>query len=90
MGVPDPRLGERVCLALVPCRDRPIDPERVLQQLDTAGLATYAIPEFILTVPELPLTASGKILKRELLRWVEEGRAQPVSVRFRSLSAAGS
>jgi acyl-CoA synthetase len=89
-GLADPRLGERVCLAVVPCRGRQIDPERVLQQLDAAGLATYAMPEFILTVPELPLTASGKILRRELLRWVEEGRVRPVPVRFRSPAAAGS
>ena len=89
-GLADPRLGERVCLALVPRRDRRIDPERVLQQLDAAGLATYAMPEFILTVPELPLTASGKILKRKLQRWVKDGRVQPVPVRFRSPSAAGS
>src|SRR5439155_1800252 len=89
-GLADPRLGERVCLAVVPCPNRQIDPERVLQQLDAARLAAYAMPEFILTVPELPLTASGKVLKRELLRWVEEGRVQPVPVRFRSPSTAGS
>jgi acyl-CoA synthetase (AMP-forming)/AMP-acid ligase II len=89
-GLPDPRLGERVCLALVPCRDRQIDPERVLRQLDAAGLMAYAMPEFILTVPELPLTASGKVLKRELLHWIEEGQVQPVAVRFRSPATAGS
>jgi acyl-CoA synthetase (AMP-forming)/AMP-acid ligase II len=87
-GLADPRLGERVCLALVPSPGRQIDPERVLRQLDAAGLATYAMPEFILTVPELPLTASGKIRKRELLRWIEEDCVQPV--RMRPLSAAGS
>ena len=27
----------------------------------------------------MPLTASGKIVKRELMRWVEEGRAQSAS-----------
>src|SRR6266446_3042812 len=31
-GLADPRLGERVCLAVVPCRGRQIDPGRVLQQ----------------------------------------------------------
>ena len=88
-GLADPRLGERVCLAVVPYQNRQIDPERILQQLDAAGLATYAMPEFILTVPELPSTASGKVLKRELLRWVQEGRVQPVPVRFRSPAARG-
>jgi acyl-CoA synthetase len=89
-GLADPRLGERVCLAVVACRGRQIDPEWVLQQLDAAGLATYAMPEFIVIVPELPLTASGKVLKRELLRWVEEGRVRPVPVRLRASAAAGS
>ena len=31
------------------------------------------MPEFLLLV-EMPLTGSGKIIKRELVRWVAEGR----------------
>jgi acyl-coenzyme A synthetase/AMP-(fatty) acid ligase len=42
------------------------------------------MPEFVLPLAEMPLTASGKIIKRELRRWVEDGRAKPVTVRFRS------
>jgi hypothetical protein len=30
----------------------------------------------------MPLTATGKILKRELVRRVAEGRLRPVPVRF--------
>jgi acyl-CoA synthetase len=42
------------------------------------------MPEFILPLSTLPLTASGKIIKRELVHWVEEGRVQPLPARSRS------
>ncbi|HEY8871727.1 MAG TPA: class I adenylate-forming enzyme family protein, partial [Stellaceae bacterium] len=82
--VSDPRLGERVCLAVVMRSDIPLDPQQILQHLDRAGLSKSDMPEFILPVAEMPLTASGKIIKRELVHWVEEGRVQPLPVRFRS------
>jgi acyl-CoA synthetase len=43
---------------------------------------TPDLPEFILLLTAMPLTASGKIVKRELIRWVEEGRARPEPVRL--------
>ena len=52
------------------------------EHLDLAGLSKYDMPEYILPVDEMPLTASGKVLKRELVRSVEEGRLQPLLVRF--------
>lgn len=86
--VPDPRLGERVCLALVARRNLALDPQEILRHLDNAGLSRYDLPEFILPVTAMPLTASGKIIKRELVRWVAEGRARPLAVRFRSAPEA--
>jgi acyl-CoA synthetase (AMP-forming)/AMP-acid ligase II len=86
----DPRLGERVCLAVVARKGMRAEPEAILRHLDMAGLAKYDMPEFILPLEELPLTASGKIVKRELARWVEEGRIRPLPVRFRSLTQAGA
>ena len=86
--VADPRLGERVCLAVVPRKGRPIDPEAILQHLDAAGLARYDMPEFILILSEMPLTATGKIIKRELVRWVADGRVQPRPVRVARPAAA--
>jgi acyl-CoA synthetase len=80
-GVPDARLGERVCLAIVARDAGTLDPDALLRQLDRAGLPTYDMPELILPLTEIPLTASGKIIKRELLRWVTEGRATPIRVR---------
>jgi len=82
--VADPRLGERVCLAVVARNNMRADPESILQHFDTAGLSKYDMPEFILPLEEMPLTASGKVIKRELARWVEEGRLKPLPVRFRS------
>ena len=82
--LPDPRLGERICLAVVMRANMPADPQEILHHLDAAGLSKHDMPEFILPLSEMPLTASGKIVKRELVRWVAEGRAQPVPVRFRS------
>ena len=80
--VADARLGERVCLAIVIHRGRAPDPEAILAHLDRSGLPRYAMPEFILGLPEMPLTASGKLLKRELVRRVADGEVRPVAVRL--------
>src|SRR5207237_9895929 len=84
--LPDPRLGERVCLAVV-ANAQP-DPNEILEHLAAAGISRYDMPEFILFLSEMPLTASGKIVKRELARWVSEGRVQPQPVRLKSPAAA--
>ncbi|HEX3410746.1 MAG TPA: class I adenylate-forming enzyme family protein [Stellaceae bacterium] len=86
--VGDARLGERVCLAVVARGDMRLDLEAVLIHLDGSGLSRYDMPEFILQLSEMPLTASGKLLKRELVQRVAEGRLRPLPVRFRSRSAA--
>jgi len=86
--LPDPRLGERVCLAVVATANPQPDPNEILEHLAAAGISRYDMPEFILFLPEMPLTASGKIVKRELMRWVTEGRVQPQSVRLKSPAAA--
>jgi acyl-CoA synthetase (AMP-forming)/AMP-acid ligase II len=86
--VTDARLGERVCLAVVARRDMQVEPEAILEHLDASGLARYDMPEFILPLSEMPLTASGKLLKRELVQRVAEGRLRPLPVRFRARSAA--
>ncbi|MGH7112373.1 MAG: AMP-binding enzyme, partial [Stellaceae bacterium] len=86
--LPDPRLGERMCLALVTRRGRTLDPQALLEHLDRAGLSRYDMPEFLLPLAALPLTASGKVLKRELARRVAEGQAQPIPMRFQAPAAA--
>ncbi len=86
--VPDARLGEKVCLAVVPRAGQSIDGAGLLGHLDAEGLSRYDMPEYLLIVPSLPLTPSGKIVKRDLQRMVAEGALQPVPVRFAGVGAA--
>jgi acyl-CoA synthetase len=80
--VADPRLGERICLALVTRDAARLDPAQILRHLFTVGLPRFEMPEFLLPLDRMPLTASGKIVKRELIKGVAEGRLTPVPVRF--------
>jgi non-ribosomal peptide synthetase component E (peptide arylation enzyme) len=80
--VKDSRLGERVCLAVVIRGGAEIEPAALLRHLDEAGLSKYDMPEYLLLLDDMPLTASGKTLKRELVRWIEEGRLIPSPIRF--------
>jgi acyl-CoA synthetase (AMP-forming)/AMP-acid ligase II len=85
--VADSRLGERVCLAVVARDNMPVEPEAIMQHLDIAGLSKYDMPEFILPLDEMPLTASGKVIKRELVRRVQEDSLRPMPVCFRPRSS---
>ena len=76
--VADERLGERVCLAIIGT----IAEEAILQHLRAEGLSKYDMPEFFIRVDTFPLTASGKILKRELVQMVKRGELLPQPVRF--------
>ncbi len=81
--VKDERLGEKVCLAVVWRDGAAADAEQVLAHLDAQGLSRYDMPEFLLDLEQIPLTASGKILKRDIVDWIEEGRATPKPVRWK-------
>jgi acyl-CoA synthetase len=82
--VPDERLGERACLAVIPRDGTRVEGDELLRHLDTAGLSKYDMPEYFIALDAFPLTASGKILKRELIEWARTGRIQPASVRWMS------
>jgi acyl-CoA synthetase len=79
--VSDERLGERVCLAIIPKAPPGPSADEMLAHLDRVGLSKYDMPEYYLVVSEFPLTASGKILKRELVAWARDGRIQPTPCR---------
>jgi acyl-CoA synthetase len=55
----------------------------VLAHLDASGLSKFDMPEYYLAMEDLPLTASGKILKRELVRAIADGEVTPQPVRFK-------
>jgi acyl-CoA synthetase len=75
--VPDDRLGERVCIAV----SGAIEPIELMEHLRREGLSKYDMPEYFLRVEEFPLTASGKILKRELVLQVQRGQLHPQPMR---------
>ena len=82
--VPDSRLGERVCLAVMFQPGKAASAEDLLEHLDGVGLSRYDMPEYFLRVDEIPLTPSGKIRKRDVADWIADGRVTPVAVRFQA------
>jgi acyl-CoA synthetase len=87
--VADERLGEKVCLSVI-CHEAPEDEsgrqnvgaEAMLAHLHAEGLSKYDMPEYFIAMTSYPLTASGKILKRELVEWAKSGRIAPAPVRW--------
>ena len=79
--VADERLGERVCLAAVVTDGAPFDPAELLSHLDKEGLSKYDMPEFFVQLESMPLTASGKILKRAIVDWIGDGHVTPQPLR---------
>jgi non-ribosomal peptide synthetase component E (peptide arylation enzyme) len=78
VGVPDPRLGERNCLCVIPRSGKSVTlPEMVAYLRD--GVATYKLPEELEIFDEFPFTPTGKIqhhaLTRQVLARREGGRA---------------
>ena len=82
--VADERLGERVCIAVT----GGVAADELLGHLGREGLSKYDMPEFFVQLDEFPLTASGKILKRNLVEMVKRGELAPVPVRFQQTEGA--
>jgi non-ribosomal peptide synthetase component E (peptide arylation enzyme) len=68
IGLPDERLGERMCACVVLRGDSVLDLKTVVQRLTDKGLATYKLPERLEVLDSLPATPSGKVQKHELVR----------------------
>lgn len=77
-GLADDRLGEKVCLAVI----GDIGSEAMLRHLGSENLSKFDMPEWFIALPEMPLTASGKILKRELAAMAARGDIAPHPVRY--------
>lgn len=65
IGVPDPKWGEvgKACVVLKPGLSA--SPEELIAHLN-AHLARYKVPRSVEIMESLPISAAGKILKREL------------------------
>ncbi len=81
--IADERLGEKLCLAILPGTQAAPAAEDLLSHLFDAGLSKFDMPEYFIVLDAFPLTPSGKILKRELAEWAREGRVTPTPVRFK-------
>lgn len=76
--VPDARLGEKACLAVI----GDVAADDLLRHLAAEGLSKFDMPEYFLSLDAFPLTASGKILKRELIEMAKRGDIRPEPVRY--------
>ncbi|PYN26416.1 MAG: cyclohexanecarboxylate-CoA ligase [Candidatus Rokuibacteriota bacterium] len=73
VGVPDPRLGERNCLCVIPRPGQALALDEVVAFLKD-GVATYKLPETLEVFDDLPFTPTGKIQRHVLVRRVLERR----------------
>jgi non-ribosomal peptide synthetase component E (peptide arylation enzyme) len=69
VGVPDPRLGERSCLCLIPRAGASLSLEEAVKFLGDS-VAPYKLPEELEVFEEFPFTPTGKIQRHALTRQV--------------------
>jgi acyl-CoA synthetase len=81
------RLGERVCLVLQLRPGRSITADELFEHLKVSGLSRYDMPEYWAFVAEMPLTASGKILKRALIERIAAADLPVSEIRYRRVPA---
>jgi acyl-coenzyme A synthetase/AMP-(fatty) acid ligase len=86
VGMPDERLGERVCCYVVTAPGHPAPTVEGLREFLLAhGMPIQKTPERVVAVDALPMTATGKVLKHELRKDIahrleaEAARAQEVA-----------
>jgi acyl-CoA synthetase (AMP-forming)/AMP-acid ligase II len=65
IGVPDARLGEVGMAFVVPAANAALDPAEVIEWA-RGEMANYKAPRFVEIIDELPLNATGKVVKDEL------------------------
>jgi acyl-CoA synthetase (AMP-forming)/AMP-acid ligase II len=75
IGVPDPRLGERVCACVVPQSGQSLTLDELVAFLRDK-IAIYKLPEFLHLLDALPRTPTGKVQKGLLRGIVLKGGAQ--------------
>ena len=77
VGMPDPNLGERICVFVAP-RDPASPPElaELLELLAAEQVAKFKWPERLEVVAALPRNPVGKVLKRDLREQLKVGAAR--------------
>jgi acyl-CoA synthetase (AMP-forming)/AMP-acid ligase II len=69
VGAPDPRLGEKNCLCVIPREGAKLTLEEVVTFLK-GRVADYKLPEALVMMDDFPMTPTGKIRRPELVRRV--------------------
>ena len=82
VAIPDERLGEKVGIAVMVRPGRRLTPNELLAHLDAGGLSKFDMPEYYLVVDEIPLTASGKIRKIDVVERIRAGELVPTPIRW--------
>ncbi|KJK22235.1 AMP-dependent synthetase [Burkholderiaceae bacterium 16] len=88
--VQDERLGEKVCLAVTVRAGQSLAPDDMLAHLAHSSLSKYDMPEYFLALDRFPLTASGKVLKRDLVEMTRQGDLKPIPVRYKAQATVGA
>ena len=78
--VPDERLGERACLAVMFEKGQRAAISDILIHLSDEGLSRYDLPEFWLPEVNIPLMPNGKLDKIEIRRRIGTGELIPKAV----------
>jgi acyl-CoA synthetase (AMP-forming)/AMP-acid ligase II len=66
VGMPDERLGERVCAYVVAAEGRTVTLDEVRRYFDERRVMAYMVPEGVVVLDEMPMTPTGKIRKTAL------------------------
>ena len=66
VGVPDSLVGEKSCAFVVPADGATPTLNDLVSLLRKKGVATYKLPEYLVLLPELPMTPTGKVQKFRL------------------------
>ncbi|MDK2887703.1 MAG: long-chain acyl-CoA synthetase [Thermoanaerobacter sp.] len=73
VGIPDPVMGEEVAAMILPREQQKPDPEEI-KSFCAQRLAPYKVPRKILFMEGLPKTTSGKLLKKEVRKLLEQAQ----------------
>jgi len=88
--VADERLGEKVCVAFMLREGHTLALDQLLAHLDNEGLSRFDMPEYLVEVSDMPVTPSGKVLKRSLVDQIQAGTLVPIAVRWTRTGASAA
>jgi non-ribosomal peptide synthetase component E (peptide arylation enzyme) len=78
IGMPDPKMGERACAYVVLKHGKTLTLDEMVDFLRSQGASVLLLPERLVIIESLPLTAVGKVdkkaLRKDIDRKLEEER----------------